>query len=120
MATNTIPCKRPKVTVSPIYRGDDSFDPVSHDADCHVPGCTWTYPADKQFMALKSDAEGQATMHRAEHRAAVPYVEILDLGVYTVVTCVCGHQHRVQGNKTAVAEHVTYHLSHDHGLVTCS
>ncbi len=112
--TSAIPCKRPKVVVSPRTPGDDR-----HDADCHVPRCGWTYPADKQFMALKTDAEQQATRHRKAHRDAVPAVETIDLGVYHLLRCECGHEQRIHGTKSDVAAHLEHHLAMTHGLVSC-
>lgn len=118
-----IPCKRPKVTVAPIYRGDGSFTPVSHDAGCHVPGCDWTYPADQRFMALRSDAEGQAAMHRQAHRAAVPTVltKTLDSGRLVDQCQHCGWVTpegftTVDDRKRRIDGHLVEH----HGLVSCS
>lgn len=108
-----IPCKRPKVTVDPRTDSDTFL------VRCHVPRCGFQYPQDLQFHALKSDADGMATMHRRAHRSAVPLVESVDLGAYHLVTCACGHQHRVHGTKHDAAAHVEYHLSSAHGLVSC-
>lgn len=117
MIPNAIPCKRPKVTVTPRSPGDDR-----HDADCHVPGCSWTYPADKRFMALKSDANEQATRHRAEHRAAVPahLLEPIDGGGYRA-SCQCGAiASETALTRTDAQAWLDHHLSAAHGLVVCS
>ena len=121
---NAIPCKRPKVTVDPREPAHGTFD-----VNCRVPGCAWTYPSDKQFMALKSDAEEQATRHRAEHRAAVPKSRVYRLPAgpnYThrgyMAECDCGWYREAPGVTTQAdnAAALEYHLSVDHGLVTCS
>lgn len=67
---------KPLVVLAPrtLNPGEDRFD-----AWCKVDGCGWTYPADKQFMALKTDASEAATRHRKEHRAAAPPPEVGDL-----------------------------------------
>lgn len=112
-----IPCKRPKVTVTPRTPVDDR-----HDADCHVPACAWTYPADKQFMALKSDAEWQATAHRREHREAVPttLVEPLEGGGYRA-SCQCrAIASEMPLTWTDAQAWLDYHLSAEHGLAVCS
>lgn len=101
-----IPCKRPKVTTEPDANVAGLWDHV-----CHVPGCGWS------FISVKSASEPK--WHRQDHMRAVPVIEATDLGVYIRVNCACGHEHRVHGTKRDVASHVEYHLTHDHGLVSC-
>lgn len=110
-----IPCKRPKVTVDPRSSAD-----CAHDANCRVPGCSWTYPADKQFMALKSDADWQASRHRAEHRAAVPNAYLEHAVEWDVYCTPCGGHRRTFGTRTDAQAWLDYHLSTEHGLVSCS
>jgi len=116
MTAAVTPCKRPKVTV------DERADRGTFDVNCHVPGCSWTYPTDKQFMALKSDAEDQATRHRGEHRAVVPKSEIIGptVSLNYAAKCACGWR-SADGCITRVDNEaaLAYHLSTDHGLVVC-
>jgi hypothetical protein len=114
---NTIPCKRPKVTIEARLDADTVI------VRCHVPRCGFQYPADLQYHALKSDADGQATMHRQGHRAAVPKttLEKGPTGAYWA-TCACGWSnatHPGVTTRTDVAMALDYHLSTAHGLVTC-
>lgn len=110
-----IPCKRPKVTVEPRAGAKDAVD-----VDCQVPGCGFTYPADKQFIALKSDAADQATRHRQEHRLAVPRTRIEKDVEYDVFCDPCGGHRRTFGTRTDAQSWLDYHLSSEHGVVTCS
>lgn len=114
-----IPCRRPKVTVIP--RTDEPGED-RHDADCHVPGCGWAYPVDKQFMALKSDANDQATRHRGEHRAAVPDVTIERAGDGHRWAAACTPCMRVEtmATRTDIQDWLDYHLASVHGVVVCS
>lgn len=108
----TIPCKRPKVTV------DERTEGGTFDVNCHVPGCSWTYPADKQFMALKSDGDWQATRHRGEHRAAVPDTAILLAHDGHQAECDCGAKW-LAPTKAHARTWLRHHLALDHGLVEC-
>lgn len=118
-AGTVIPCKRPKVTVDPHATAAGAYS-----ATCHVPGCDWAYGT-RPYQAVKSDAEQQATRHRAEHRAAVPSVAVVrshGAEPYHVECMGCGFL-RCDGTTTTRtdAEMVRdHHLSSEHGLVTCS
>jgi hypothetical protein len=113
MANNVIPCRRPKVTAERLDSG------LFRHA-CHVPGCGWT------FTSVKSAQE--AGWHRADHRAAVPDTKVYLLPAGPnfehrgyMAECACGWYREAPGvtsrgdNEAAL----TYHLTHDHGLVTC-
>lgn len=103
-----IPCKRPKVTVEPSPVSEGLYDHV-----CHVPGCGWTY------RSVKSDHLG-APHHRRAHRSAVPTVTYAkgSYGFTVHWTCSCGKRDGASTRTDAEAK-VAYHLSRDHGLVTC-
>lgn len=58
------PCRRPRVSVT------REAGRKGHVARCEVDDCGWTYPRTDRGIALVSDAEYHARMHRAEHRAA--------------------------------------------------
>ena len=105
---NPAPCKRPRVVVV-----EDRHNKV-HGAHCQVPGCDWRYGP-----GVKTDVEWQATRHRREHRDAVPAcaIEKADDG-WLWVSCACGIRRR-QSTRTDATKWREYHLSHDHGLVTC-
>lgn len=109
-----IPCKRPRVTV------DQRVDRDAFDVNCRVPGCDFTYPRDKTFVALKSDAESTAARHRQEHRVAVPRIEtkVLDSGREAEQCQHCGWV-TTSHTKTDRRAQVDYHLSSHHGLVSC-
>lgn len=112
MDIHTIPCKRPKVTIEPI----DGSGLYLHR--CHVPGCGWTY------RSVKSDHLG-APHHRQQHKAAVPAVELRKHATGYTVHCADHGQILVGGNPRHTATRTdaeamsAYHLSHDHGLVSC-
>lgn len=122
---SAIPCKRPKVVLEPRTTSPGE---ARYDAYCRVPGCSWTYPADKQFMALKSDAEARATMHRREHRDAVPKTDVglkpagpnyEHRGYYAAcLTCMLDSP-AGKSTRADVDAWLDYHLSTEHGLVTC-
>lgn len=111
----TIPCKRPKVTIDPRAGDRDAVD-----ANCHVPRCGWTYPSDKQFIALKSDATFQATMHRQQHRNTVPDAYLEHGAEWDVYCTPCGGHLRTFGTRTDAQAWLDYHLSAEHGLAVCS
>lgn len=102
-----IPCKRPKVTVT-----ESPEHPGLYIHACHVPGCGWT------TRTVKTDHLG-APDHRRRHRAAVPGFTTTDVGIYIIVRCSCGHEHRVHGTKRDVAAHIEHHQTTEHGLVVC-
>lgn len=108
-----IPCKRPRVTV------DTRLERDAFDVNCRVPGCTFTYPSDKQYVALKSDADATAARHRQEHRAAVPRIETEVIDGREAERCQrCGWV-TTSHTKTDRRGQVEYHLAAHHGLVTC-
>lgn len=115
MTVDTVPCKRPKVTVTGLENG-------SFLAECHVPGCGFRYPSQSRFHACKSDAAETAARHRRAHRDAVPWVEVLPAGAGRPASgrCACGW---VTGDgvvtRTDIDASLASHLSRDHGLVTC-
>lgn len=106
---STIPCKRPRVEVSPF--GDDL-----HTAQCQVPGCFWIYGA-----GLKTDVAEKASWHRREHRDAVPSVEVRLAGDGHRWAASCSSCIRVEtkSTRTDIDAWVAYHLSAVHGLVPC-
>lgn len=112
---NTIPCKRPKVTVDP--RPDDRN--TTFDVTCHVPGCRFTYPADKQFCALSADANDQARMHRQAHRAAVPATRIEKDPLYDVYCDACGGHRRSFDTRREAQVWLDEHLATEHRVVAC-
>ena len=116
MTTSTvIPCKRPKVTVEP-----NQLDHGSSVAACHVPHCGWTYPTNPAVShAVKSDATEHATRHRALHRDAVPATRIAHEVEWEVYCDPCGGHRRTFGTRTDAEAWLAYHLSTEHGLVTC-
>lgn len=110
---SAIPCKRPRVTV------DQRVDHDAFDVNCRVPGCDFTYPRDKSFVAIKSDAEATAARHRQQHRVAVPRTWIERDPEYDVFCEPCGGHRRTFGTRTDAQAWLSYHLSTDHGLVSC-
>lgn len=122
-----IPCKRPKVTIEAHektfkrYDGDDATG-TYHLVTCHVPGCTFTYDA-----AVVSDAQQQASWHRAHHRAAVPKTHIAGSaghGFHASCFDPAGWHHWGTSpgctTRTDVEASLDSHLRAEHGLVTCS
>lgn len=118
MTTATaIPCKRPKVTVAETAKHSGSFV-----VSCLVPGCGFRYPASTSTgTAIKTDAEEQARRHRDGHRRAVPQVTVVQGARRSVDhCCACGwvtppDQFTLADRKASL----DYHLSREHGLVTC-
>jgi len=111
MTTPVIPCKQPKVSV--VTNKDLST------TYCLVPGCDWKYGP-----GVKTHVEQQATRHRAEHRGAVPKIEVIQL--VSLVSAdreadQCQHCGWVTtgSTKTDRAAQVTCHLTAHHGLVSC-
>ncbi len=109
MIRTPAPCKRPKVTVAPVGNVDLTL------ASCEVPTCDWTYGP-----ALKSDAQQQATWHRRVHRDAVPNARVVHDVEYDVHCEPCGGHCRTFGTRVDAQAWLVYHLSTEHGLVTCS
>ena len=113
-----IPCKRPKVTLTPREQHNGA-----HDAACHVPGCGWSYPSDRQFMALKSDATERATRHRGAHRAAVPPAYLTTPTQqgpeYDVYCPPCGGHRRTFATRRDAQAWIDEHLAVEHGVVVC-
>jgi hypothetical protein len=85
-----------------------------HRALCHVPGCSWLYDA-----AVVTDAQEQAIRHRREHRDAVPATSIRHDTEYDVYCEPCGGHRRTFGTRTDAQAWLNYHLSAEHGLVSC-
>lgn len=111
----TIPCKRPKVTVG--QRGD------TYVVRCDVPGCGFQYPADARYVAVKTDADQHAGLHRSQHRNAVPRVRqstVSDEVAVKVDVCACGWV-TPEGFSTVAdrKRKLDEHLSAAHGLVVC-
>lgn len=67
MTTSPIPCKRPKVTVEPHPSGVAG----AWQGICHVPGCSA-----EPYNSVKTACEEYAVRHRAEHRNAVPLIQV--------------------------------------------
>lgn len=106
-----IPSKRPRVTV-------DLFGSQRWQADCYVPGCRWGYG-----NVIKSDVQHQASMHRQHHREAVPdtHVEQFASGYWQGHCAPCGWWTDGPGLTKAQAQTgVDYHLSTEHGVVSCA
>lgn len=108
-----IPCKRPKVEVV-----SHAVDPTARSVFCRVPGCGWTYGI-PPYQALKSDAEEQAKHHRQHHRAAVPNAYLEHDVEWDVYCTPCSGHRRTFGTRTDAQAWLDYHLSAEHGLVTC-
>ena len=108
-----IPCKLPKVAV----QADTDLGLTMtglHRVVCLVPRCAFSYGP-----ALKSDAQEQATRHRAAHRAAVPRTWIERDPEYDVYCQACGGHRRTFGTRTDAQAWLDDHLTRDHGLVSC-
>lgn len=69
-----IPCKRPKVSVGRVA-GRKGYVASCEVTDDTSSSCDWTYPRSERGIALVSDAEYHARMHRAQHRAAAQQIE---------------------------------------------
>jgi hypothetical protein len=110
-----IPCKRPKVTIDPHPNGQSD----AKVATCHVPACGWTYPRDLQFVALASDAQGEATRHRGEHKRAVPETRIVRDVEWDAYCQPCGGHRRTLGTRAEAETWLAEHLRVEHGVVTC-
>lgn len=113
MTGRTIPCARPKVTVQTHLR-----DPDGHMVVCQVPGCGWQYPEDLQYIALASDAQAQATVHRWEHKQLVPATKIVRDPEWDVHCTPCGGHRRTFGTKREAQTWLAAHLADEHGVVT--
>lgn len=111
MTQTVIPCKRPKVTIATEAVASG---PLAHRATCQVPGCSWAYGP-----AVKTDAEQQATWHRVAHRGAVPSARVVKDVEYDVYCEPCGGHRRTFGTRVDADAWLNYHLSTEHGLVTC-
>lgn len=116
-----IPCKQPKVTITPVDVVGANGQPFTkHQVTCHVPGCT-----PKVYLAsVKTDADDQSTWHRQKHRAAVPKTHIskptIDRPGYhgTCYDCPWDTPAGVT-TRTDVQASLDAHCSSVHGLVTC-
>lgn len=109
MTQTVIPCKRPKVRVNELL----GLDRIA--AVCDVPACGWRYD-----NVVKSDVQEQATRHRGEHRSAVPTSSIVGPDPEYDVHCEpCGGHRRTFGTRVDAQAWLDYHLSTEHGLVTC-
>lgn len=104
------PCKRPKVTVDTHPSGVAGAD----QATCRVPGCDWTY------TSVKTACEQAAGRHRAEHRDLVPNAYLEHNTEWDVYCTPCGGHRRTFGTRTDAQAWLDYHLSTEHGLVSCS
>lgn len=71
-----IACKRPKVSVGRVT-GRKGYV-ASCEVSDETGSCDWTYPRTDRGIALVSDAEYHASMHRAQHRSAARRVEVED------------------------------------------
>lgn len=111
MPATISPCRRPKVTVEPRDDAD------TYIVRCHVTGCGFQYPQDLQFHALKSDADGQATMHRRAHRDAVPNVPVERTGAGFTALCETCDAGKYLAGRSEADEWVAHHLITTHGLV---
>lgn len=116
--TTTIPCKRPTIELLPAVTNPGCFVAV-----CHVPGCGWTYPENPRLhVAVKTDAQQQATRHRGQHRATVPQTSIEPRpngsGFYGWCSCMWDTPASVT-TRTDVEASIASHLASQHGLVTC-
>jgi hypothetical protein len=112
--TTLTPCKRPKVTIELT-----NPDVGSVAAICHVPRCRWRYPENTTSHGVKVDVTEHAGRHRRAHRSAVPETRIVHDVEWDVHCEPCGGHRRTFGTRADAEAWLSYHLSTDHGLVSC-
>ncbi len=113
MPERIVPCKRPRVELV-----EQVTNPGTVVAVCHVTGCAWTYPANpRDYVAVKSDAEGRAIAHRFERRHAVPVTRIVRDPEWDVHCVPCRGHLRTFGTKREAETWLHEHLVAERGLV---
>lgn len=104
-----VPCKRPKVTSEPAHNVQGLYN-----HRCLVPGCEW------RFTSVKTAQE--IGWHKRAHRDAVPVVDLYrgDRGFFAHCRA-CDYEpyDGVETSRQSVEQSMAYHLSHEHGLVSC-
>lgn len=104
--STTIPCKRPKVTPELI---ENISGLVKHA--CLVPRCGWTFVSVKTAQEVK--------WHKDSHKRAVPASRVVHDVEWAVYCEPCGGHRRTFGTRADADAWLAYHLSTEHGLVTC-
>lgn len=114
-----VPCKSPKVVVELHPMAGPEGARERHVVICRVPGCDFG----RVYHVVKVAANEEARWHRNAHRAAVPKISVNKVGEKGgfVGDCSCGFQpyDGAISSRQSIDQALTYHLSREHGLVTC-